>query len=200
SLIVLDEPLSNLDAKLRIEMRTELRQLQRRINATMIFVTHDQEEALFLADEVFLFNQGRVEQFGAPRDLYSRPESRYVAEFLGKANIFSVTVAPSQSGAKAFSADRQYTLDISAPPPAGTCLCMVRPEAWTVSPPAASGIPGRIVDVIFLGDRQELRVDTPFGIQSITAAGHRIFAPDDHVSIAVPPDLIRLLPEERPSR
>src|SRR6266404_9658456 len=84
-LILMDEPLSNLDARLRIEMRHEIRQLQQRIGATILFVTHDQEKAMSLGDEIFLFNKGKVVQRGPPEDLYFRPTVRYVAEFLGKA-------------------------------------------------------------------------------------------------------------------
>src|SRR5262249_32831954 len=84
-LVLLAEPLSTLDAKLRVGMRDELRELQRRLRATMIFVTHDQEEAMSLADEVFLFRSGRLEQSGPGGDLYRQPNTRYVAEFFGKA-------------------------------------------------------------------------------------------------------------------
>ena len=96
-LVLLDEPLSNLDAKLRVGMRWELKQLQRTFNATMIFVTHDQEEAMSLADEIFLFRSGQLEQRGSGSDLYRRPRTRYVAEFFGKANLFRAMVHPTQS-------------------------------------------------------------------------------------------------------
>ena len=84
ALILLDEPFSNLDAKLRVDMRNELLSLQRTIRAMMIFVTHDQEEAMALADQIFLFRHGRLEQRGSPGELYMKPQTRYAAEFLGK--------------------------------------------------------------------------------------------------------------------
>ncbi|MBI5301847.1 MAG: ABC transporter ATP-binding protein [Chloroflexi bacterium] len=100
--LLLDEPLSNLDAKVRQRLRVELRRLQKRINITTVYVTHDQEEALSLADIIVVMNQGRVVQIGAPREIYQKPASRFVAEFLGVSNVLrgrasadgkSVTVA-----------------------------------------------------------------------------------------------------------
>jgi putative spermidine/putrescine transport system ATP-binding protein len=87
SVLLLDEPLSNLDAKLRREMRVELRSLQQQVGTTMVFVTHDQEEALALSDRVAVMNAGRVEQLGTPEEVYRRPRTRFVAEFIGAANV-----------------------------------------------------------------------------------------------------------------
>jgi ABC-type Fe3+/spermidine/putrescine transport system ATPase subunit len=85
--LLLDEPLSNLDAKVRQRLRVELRRLQKRINITTVYVTHDQEEALSLADTIVVMNQGRVAQIGAPREIYQKPATRFVAEFLGVSNV-----------------------------------------------------------------------------------------------------------------
>jgi putative spermidine/putrescine transport system ATP-binding protein len=90
--LLLDEPLSNLDAKLRREMRVELRAIQRRIGTTMVFVTHDQEEALALSDRVAVMNGGRIEQLGTPDEVYRRPATRFVAQFIGAANVLEGTV------------------------------------------------------------------------------------------------------------
>src|SRR6478736_3681118 len=134
-LVLLDEPLSNLDAKLRVGMRAELRELQRRLDATMIFVTHDQEEAMSLADEIFLFRSGRLEQSGPGSELYRRPKTRYVAEFFGKANIFRATVhsagteelrpvaAPAAISAGSFAGRAAAGREVA---------CMVRTEAWRI--------------------------------------------------------------------
>ncbi|KAE9133834.1 Spermidine/putrescine import ATP-binding protein [Phytophthora fragariae] len=85
--ILLDEPLSALDLKLRTEMQVELRELQQRLGITFIFVTHDQEEALAMSDEIFVLNQGRIEQSGTPTDIYDEPINRFVADFIGESNI-----------------------------------------------------------------------------------------------------------------
>ena len=92
-LLLLDEPLSNLDAQLRDDMRGELKRLQSKIGITTVYVTHDQSEALALSDEIALFNAGRVVQRGAPQEIYSHPGSRFVADFIGSANFFPGTVA-----------------------------------------------------------------------------------------------------------
>ncbi|MBN9091057.1 MAG: ABC transporter ATP-binding protein [Reyranella sp.] len=87
TVVLFDEPLSNLDAKLRAEMRVELRELQRRLDITSVYVTHDQEEALAISDRVIVMNVGVIEQIGAPQEIYNRPSSRFVADFVGSANL-----------------------------------------------------------------------------------------------------------------
>jgi len=91
-IILLDEPLSALDLKLRSEMQYELRELQQRLGKTFIFVTHDQEEALAMSDEIFVLNEGEIEQSGTPMDIYDEPINRYVADFIGESNIVSGTM------------------------------------------------------------------------------------------------------------
>ena len=91
--LLLDEPLSNLDAKLRHDVRLEIRQLQRDLGLTTVFVTHDQEEALTVADRLVVMNQGVIAQVGTPRELYDRPRSAFVADFIGKSNFFEGEVA-----------------------------------------------------------------------------------------------------------
>ena len=96
--LLFDEPLSNLDAKLRAEMRVELRELQRRLGITSLYVTHDQEEALAISDRVIVMNGGRIEQIGTPEDIYRRPRSRFVADFVGSANVIR---RPGRAGRRA---------------------------------------------------------------------------------------------------
>lgn len=86
-ILLLDEPLSNLDAKLRIKMRNEIKQLQRKFNTTMIFVTHDQEEALAIGDKIAIMNKGKVEQIGTPEEIYNKPSNSFVLDFMGSANL-----------------------------------------------------------------------------------------------------------------
>ncbi|MFB4295063.1 ABC transporter ATP-binding protein [Actinomadura sp. NTSP31] len=97
AVLLLDEPLSNLDAKLRREMRVELRKIQQSVGTTMVFVTHDQEEALSLSDRIAVLNGGRLEQLGTPDEVYRRPASRFVAQFIGAANVLEGTVRPDRA-------------------------------------------------------------------------------------------------------
>jgi len=102
SVLLLDEPLSNLDAKLRQEMRSEIRQLQQHLQITTVFVTHDQEEALTMSDRVVVMNHGRVEQVGPPRVIYREPRTRFVAEFIGEGNFFEGRIGARTGAGTAF--------------------------------------------------------------------------------------------------
>ena len=116
SVLLFDEPLSNLDAKLRAEMRVELRELQRRLDITSLYVTHDQEEALAISDRVIVMNGGRIEQIGTPEEIYNRPRSRFVADFVGSANLIEGKVrGPSASnGTLMFEAEGGVQLEVVA--------------------------------------------------------------------------------------
>ncbi|WP_210327822.1 TOBE domain-containing protein [Mesorhizobium silamurunense] len=164
--------MSNLDARLRVEMRHEIRQLQQRIGATILFVTHDQEEARSLADEIFLFNNGKVEQQGSPEDLYFHPAARYVAEFLGKANLFPVTLRGEGEETAIYAAGSDYLItkgDIVRQSRGDEALCMIRPECWQIGPAEGDcvGLPATVVEAVFVGDRRELHVDTRIGPQTV---------------------------------
>jgi iron(III) transport system ATP-binding protein len=197
-LVLLDEPLSNLDAKLRVGMRTELKQLQRALNATMLFVTHDQEEAMSLADEIFLFRDGRLEQSGPGSDLYRQPRTRYVAEFFGKANLFQSSVHSTSSqelelrpiGINTAISKGAALAAAGARPEQ---LCMVRPEAWQIGPPEGAGLPGRIEDIMLLGDRLELQVDTPIGRQVVVTLGYSRVAEGDNITLMAQPENVHFV-------
>jgi iron(III) transport system ATP-binding protein len=144
-IILLDEPLSNLDAELRVSMRREIRALQRRLGITAIYVTHDQEEALAISDRVVVMNRGRIEQDGAPAEIYGRPGSEFVARFMGIPNIFPVEhVGPAEFRLL----EHRYAAVI--PPTAR--LAVVRPDAVSLTP-AAGAMPCLIEDSTFLGSR-----------------------------------------------
>jgi iron(III) transport system ATP-binding protein len=98
TVVLFDEPLSNLDAKLRAEMRVELRELQRRLDITSVYVTHDQEEALAISDRVIVMNNGGIEQIGTPEAIYNRPKSRFVADFVGSANLIGGRLKSTPDG------------------------------------------------------------------------------------------------------
>jgi ABC-type Fe3+/spermidine/putrescine transport system ATPase subunit len=119
--LLLDEPLSNLDALLRDEMRVELKRLQERLGTTMIFVTHDQAEALILSDRVVVMQGGRVEQVGPPEEVYRRPATPFVARFLGRANFFAGTVTGAEAGGVVVALDGGLSVVAASRPglPAG---------------------------------------------------------------------------------
>jgi iron(III) transport system ATP-binding protein len=194
-LILLDEPLSNLDAKLRTEMRKELKDLQRLTNATMVFVTHDQEEAMSLADTIFLFRSGRIVQQGTPAEIYRKPLNRYVAEFLGKANIFAVSVSRSGNSTDVRTRDGNYLIAEGVGLPeghVGEYSCLIRPECWRVRTERDGGLPGTVRSLMFLGDRTELVVATPIGDLLLLLPGYRNLAPGDLFTLAADPAQIHL--------
>ncbi len=158
-MILLDEPLSNLDAKLREEARVWLRHLITSLGLTAICVTHDQVEAMALADRVLLLNQGRIEQDGSPRDIYDRPQSLYTAEFMGSNNRLEGTVV-SQEGERTVirAGGREYVGQARTPLSAGAkAIGVIRVERVAVSDQAApTSIPAEITDALYMGDRQEL--------------------------------------------
>ncbi len=160
--LLLDEPLSNLDAKLREEMRLEIRQLVRRLGITTVYVTHDQKEALAMADRCAILRQGRVAQVGPPRELYERPADRFVAEFLGGANLIpGVLRACTAEGATVETAFGCWT----AVPPRDTgrvgdpVTLAVRPETIRVAAPGgaagSNAFRGRLEDTVYLGAATE---------------------------------------------
>jgi ABC-type Fe3+/spermidine/putrescine transport system ATPase subunit len=167
SILLLDEPLSNLDALLRKRMRLELRDIQQRLGITTVFVTHDQDEAFEMSDRVVLLNAGKVEQIGRPEELYDRPQSRFAAEFIGEASLLDGTVSRvdgegvvvSIGGVEVPAKPVRAGLTAGAP-----AILMLRPERIELD---ASGAPGTMpVDVtkrIFQGDRIRFELHAPSG-------------------------------------
>jgi putative spermidine/putrescine transport system ATP-binding protein len=133
--LLLDEPLAALDRKLRTEMQVELRQLQQRLGITTIFVTHDQEEAMTLADRIAVLRAGQIEQVGAPLDVYEQPHNAFVADFLGMSNIITGSVTAVHNSTVQFkAADIPFTATTHAPrPPGAPVSAVVRPERIQLS-------------------------------------------------------------------
>jgi putative spermidine/putrescine transport system ATP-binding protein len=169
SLLLLDEPLSALDKKLRAELQEELKALHRRVGRTFINVTHDQEEALSLSDRIAILNHGKLIQAGAPGALYEGPRTRFVADFLGKSNFIEGTVQGADAGGFVLAAgpDRlNVRLPAGSPPPAeGTRrLLSLRPEKISLlaeGDAAENAVEGRILAWSYLGAGYALRVETP---------------------------------------
>jgi iron(III) transport system ATP-binding protein len=159
--LLLDEPLSNLDARLREEMRGEIRALQQRLGITALYVTHDQVEALAISDSIAVMSEGRIVERGAPRELYDQPRSRFAAEFVGAANLVAVTEAAHADGAWTAMAPWGRVRVAGAPNLLPAHL-LVRPE--DIQPVASDGRPSdnvweaRVVDAAFLGAYQKCRL------------------------------------------
>ncbi len=159
--LLLDEALGALDKNLRQEMQVELKQLQKRLNVTTLHVTHDQEEALGMSDRIVVLNQGRVEQFGAPMDLYENPETEFVANFIGDANVFKARIlGPRPDGALTAQSEEGLDLTLGAPgealSPESTVVLVVRPERMALTqdrpPEAANAFEGRVEAVVYHGN------------------------------------------------
>jgi len=162
--LLLDEPLSNLDAKLREEMRFEIKELQRRLGITAVYVTHDQAEALALSDRVAVMNEGRIEQVGTPDEIYDRPRSKFVADFIGLSNFIEGAIVSVGEGKAILSVDdlRLTVPALSEMQPGQTLLAFIRPNDINLLPAAAEGgenvFRGVVSKVTYLGDRIDYRI------------------------------------------
>jgi multiple sugar transport system ATP-binding protein len=177
-----DEPLSNLDAKLRVQMRTEIKALHQRLRTTMIYVTHDQVEAMTMADRIVVLHDGVVEQIGAPLDLYDRPANLFVAGFIGSP---AMNILKGSLRADGFHAEGGLVLPVAqpaSPPPTGTVLYGVRPEHFSLSD---TGLPALVQIVEPTGS--ETQVVAELGGQAITVLFRERIA-------ARPGEILRIAP------
>jgi iron(III) transport system ATP-binding protein len=157
--LLLDEPLSNLDAKLRLEMRTEIRRVCKEFKLTTVYVTHDQKEALSVSDRMAILDRGRILQVGSPREVYRRPTSKVVADFIGETDFIDGTLAGLESGRAVVDTPlgrfEGVLGDAEARPAVGSAVTIsVRPECWVLSreAPARNAVRGTIGDAIYLGE------------------------------------------------
>ncbi|MBP2233074.1 putative spermidine/putrescine transport system ATP-binding protein [Azospirillum agricola] len=158
-LLLLDEPLSNLDAKMREEMQIELRRIQRSVGTTMILVTHDQSEAMALSDRVVVMNKGRIQQVATPQEAYDRPANAFVANFLGRTNLLPGTVRQDAEGSSITVGDARWP--VLQPVPPGPGALAVRPEK--ISFVAAAGLTGVVQARVFQGTQWLFEVETAAG-------------------------------------
>ncbi|TPI12687.1 ABC transporter ATP-binding protein [Mesorhizobium sp. B4-1-3] len=159
--LLLDEPLSALDANMREEMRVEIKKIQKETGITAIFVTHDQEEALSMSDRIVVMNAGSAEQIGTPEEVYERPATAFVADFLGKANMLSGIVSKAD-GPTAVTLASGQTVNVLASKPlarGSAVTVVVRPQKLSVGGASANRLPGRIVSASYLGGSAIYEVD-----------------------------------------
>jgi putative spermidine/putrescine transport system ATP-binding protein len=194
SVLLLDEPLSNLDARLRDEMRNEIRDIQRALGITTLFVTHDQAEALAMSDRIAVMAAGRIAQVGTPLELYERPANPFVGEFIGRINRLEGRVAALENGLAtiALAADSAVRAP-AALTPGSAAVVMVRPHRLVLREPAApraaehNRLAGRVGKAVYIGDLVQLHVETAAGRliveQATSGADWQRFAPG--VAVAV---------------
>jgi iron(III) transport system ATP-binding protein len=200
--LLMDEPLSNLDAKLRVQVRETIADLQREAGITTVFVTHDQEEALAMSDRIGLMRQGRLEQIGTPEAIYGAPVTAYVADFVGAANVIKVgTTGPSNATEQlsVLLAGYPVVARAAAPLTAGEARLLARPEEIILSSKAKPGtLPGVVVRRQYLGSRTSYRVtlgqEGPVIVIDLTGPDHARFKPSDTVHVAFDPVLSRVVP------
>ncbi len=163
TVVLFDEPLSNLDAKLRAEMRVELRELQRRLDITSLYVTHDQEEALAISDRVIVMNGGVIEQIGSPQDIYNRPVSRFVADFVGSANMIEGHVKTVNADGSVMFETKAGTLIFASSGKPDSTMLALRSSYIHLGQAEANTIEGTIHRRMFHGDFIQYVIDWPDG-------------------------------------
>ncbi|MGV3491430.1 MAG: ABC transporter ATP-binding protein [Devosia sp.] len=162
SMLLLDEPLSALDAKIRVSLREQIREIQRELGITTIFVTHDQEEALSISDRIVVMNAGNVDQFGTPFEIYNRPQTKFVATFVGTLNTLSATVADPATKSVKLGTNTVTIPALPATARAGEAISLTtRPEAVSLATDGGRDIvlDGKVAEVHFLGSVIRLKVD-----------------------------------------
>jgi iron(III) transport system ATP-binding protein len=182
--LLLDEPLSNLDARLRRRVRTEIRELQQRLGFTAVYVTHDQEEALAVSDRIVVMREGQVAQDGSPRQLYEAPASEFIADFIGEANVVDCEVVSSMDGrAELRLGELKLTLPARAARP-GPGKLAIRANAVTVAPGNGAALGGRIATSAYLGDHVEYELECPLGrLFAVDSESSQPLSPGTEVSI-----------------
>ena len=201
--LLLDEPLSNLDAKMRVSTRLEIRKIQQRVGITSVYVTHDQEEAVTLSDRVVIMNAGKIQQIGTPQEIYAHPVDYFVADFIGKANFLEGRVANilSQEEIEVDIKGVKYKVSI----PKNTfsegdrVFLVIRPESAELEPKKSGAINGVISQVIYLGSRMvyEIKVEKNFLTVEITnPQEHKIYSIGEEVSVILKEKSLHVIPYE----
>jgi iron(III) transport system ATP-binding protein len=194
--LLFDEPLSNLDAKLRRRVREEIRELQQDLNLTVAYVTHDQEEALAVSDRIIVMSNARIAQEGEPRELYEQPANAFVADFIGDANLIDVAITSVTDG-RADVALGPLTVALPARDlSVGPARIAIRPESLLIGPAAdAAGLPGTVRKCAYLGNHLDIMVTTAVGELFVIQYGSREMLPEGFpVSLSFASSGVTLIP------
>lgn len=180
--VLMDEPLGALDKKLREQMQMDIRDIHRRLGLTIVFVTHDQSEALTMSDRIAIFNHGKIEQIGAPSEIYDHPKTQFVAEFIGETNLLSGKVTSSSNGLPNVTLDGGQAIKVRS----GTGLepgkhvkVSVRPERMEIGPSGEgqNELKVRVTDIVYHGDHLQVQVDAG-GRSLVIKATRRAMTPE----------------------
>jgi spermidine/putrescine transport system ATP-binding protein len=198
AVLLLDEPLGALDAKLRRSLQIELKSIQEAVGITFVYVTHDQEEALTMSDRMAVMADGLVQQLGTPRDVYEEPATTFVADFLGVSNLMD---ARAEGGGRVRLGDATLTAGRGDLDARGDVRLTIRPERIRVEPPGAAGenrLPGTVTRVVYLGAATQILLELAGGqtLQATSSAADGIPPGEgDAVTVHLPPDALRILAE-----
>jgi iron(III) transport system ATP-binding protein len=198
--LLFDEPLSNLDAKLRVQMRQEIRSLQQRLRITSVYVTHDQDEAMTLSDQIVVMHQGRIEQVGTPPEIYNRPRTLFVADFIGKGNFLAGLVrAVDGERAEVQIAQGRLWVPAEGFHPNDPVWLLLRPEAVDLVPAGAGRWQGRIATATYLGS--EIFYEVAVGGQALLVKvahpqGAAVLRPEEPVGVVFDEGSLHLVHRE----
>lgn len=190
-LLLLDEPLSNLDAKLRVAMRIEIKRIQQQLGITTVFVTHDQEECFSISDKVAIMNNGVIEQYDSPERIYRLPKTKFVAQFIGFENFFNVT----KNAEGHYKSENGQVFTTTNPQPTATeTVATIRPEdIEIVATTTQTSIEGNILVRTFLGKSYQYEVITPLGKLLVNGTSEQIYEKGDTINLAFPADKLVIL-------
>ena len=201
--LLFDEPLSNLDARLRVQMRGEIQRLQKALGITAVYVTHDQEEAMAISDRIAVMSTGVIVQQGTAEELYARPASEFVAQFIGRTNLLTgrlLTVGAAAVEVEVAGQRLPCAGEATGRSPGDPVRLVVRPETIELRDPArGDGVPGVILSRTFLGEKVEYQVRVGAETLQVTAYNptqRGLFAPGQPVAVRLAAESIRLLPGE----
>jgi spermidine/putrescine transport system ATP-binding protein/putrescine transport system ATP-binding protein len=198
AMLLLDEPLGALDKRLREAMQLELRQLQKSVGITFIFVTHDQEEALSMSDRIAVMSSGRILQVATPRELYEAPNCREVADFIGTINFFQGIVKSRQDGTTLIDAGPLGIIHAANSPSSDRALIAIRPEKIALT--ETGFVKGTVATASYLGERSHYMIHVeglaePVAVASQNVGKTQVLAPGDPVHLSWSPDAVVVLPD-----
>jgi iron(III) transport system ATP-binding protein len=198
--LLFDEPLSNLDAKLRVQVRQEIRRLQQRLKITSVYVTHDQDEAMTLSDQIVVMHRGRIEQVGSPQEIYARPRTRFVADFIGQGNFLAGTVQGVEGArAEVEIPLGRFQVTMEGFRPGDPVWLLLRPEAIGLTSRAAGRWEGRVATATYLGS--EVFYEVTVGEQAILVKeghpqGTKALSPGEPVGVTFDESSLHLVRRE----
>lgn len=187
-LLLLDEPLSNLDAKLRVAMRIEIKRIQQQLGITTVFVTHDQEECFSISDKVAIMNNGVIEQYDTPENIYRLPKTRFVAQFIGFENFFDVK---KNSLGNYVTENQVEVRSILSQVTAETAVATIRPEDIQIV--AEGAVKGNVVVRTFLGKSHQYEVSTELGTFLVNGSGNQVYQTGEEIQLNFPAEKLVIL-------